>query len=164
MRSVTLRRLAPEDAAQFRAVRLRALQEFPEHYASSYEEESVQPEAFHRDVLAQNYVLGALDGETLIGTVVMRRYGFRNFHHKATLSAVYVQPSYQGRGIGKRLVQAILNYAKNEVEQIILAVGANNPPGVYFYESLGFTQYGYEPRAMKRHGQYFDDIWMIRTL
>ncbi len=164
MPDIAIRRLTPEDAARFRAVRLRALQEFPENYASSYEEESTQPEAFHRDVLEQHYVLGAFEGDTLIGTVVMRRYGFRNFHHKATLSAVYVQPSHQGRGIGKQLVEAVLAHAKTQVEQIILAVGANNPPGVRFYESLGFTIYGHEPRAMKRHGQYFDDIWMIKAL
>jgi L-amino acid N-acyltransferase YncA len=162
--TVTLRRLGREDGARFREVRLRALQQFPENYASSYEEESVQPLSFHEEVLTQHHVLGAFEHGELIGTVVMRRYGFRHFHHKATLSAVYVEPAHQGRGIGKRLLQAIIAHAATQVEQIIIAVGANNPSGVRFYESLGFTQYGYEPRAMKRGDQYFDDIWMIRIL
>jgi ribosomal protein S18 acetylase RimI-like enzyme len=161
---ITLRRLGPEDVACFREVRLRALQEFPEHYASSYEEEVAMPPSFHADVLSQHYVLGAFDGNALIGTVVMRRYSFLHFHHKATLSAVYVAPAYQGKGIGKQLLQTVLVHAQTEVEQIIIAVGANNPSGVRFYESLGFTRYGYEPRAMKRSGEYFDDIWMIRQL
>lgn len=161
---ILIRRLTPEDTSRFREVRLRALQEFPENYASSYEEEVIQPVAFHCDVITGNYVLGAFDDERLIGTVVMHRYSFRNFHHKATLSAVYVEPVRQGQGIGRRLLTAVLDHAKGEVEQIIIAVGANNPPGVRFYESLGFTAYGHEPRAMKRHGEYFDDIWMIRRL
>lgn len=161
---ITIRRLLPEDTAHFRDVRLRALQEFPDNYASSYEEEVAQPESFHREVITVHYVLGAFDAEALVGTVIMRRYSFRHFHHKATLSAVYVEPARQGEGLGKRLLNTVIDHARTQVEQIIIAVGANNPAGVKFYESLGFVAYGLEPRAMLRRGQYFDDLWMIKTL
>lgn len=51
-----------------------------------------------------------------------------------------ILPEYQHMGIGKKLMQALLNYLKNAgVKGVMLTVSASNKNGIAFYEKCGFT-------------------------
>ena len=63
---------------------------------------------------------------------------------------VAVLPEYQGRGIGRELVQACVARARDEDgEWVALEVRADNAPAHHLYQSLGFQQTG--TVAMLRH-------------
>lgn len=69
--------------------------------------------------------------------------GFANFspvNHdgQAELSAIYLSPAYQGRGIGTALLEAGVNNIAN-IEEIYLDVEKENTIGTAFYTAKGFT-------------------------
>jgi RimJ/RimL family protein N-acetyltransferase len=45
-----------------------------------------------------------------------------------------------------------------------LAVVSENEAALRLYEAVGFVEYGYEKRALKQDGRYFDEVLMVKFL
>jgi ribosomal protein S18 acetylase RimI-like enzyme len=79
-----------------------------------------------------------------VAEVTVKIVGFANFspvneEGDAELSAIYLSPEYQGKGIGTTLLnQGILKI--DGVKKIYLNVEKENNIGVTFYEAKGFKQ------------------------
>lgn len=59
----------------------------------------------------------------------------------ATIGSIYVLPSFQGQGVGRELMKAILRVAKGQFfEELTLHVLVANERARKFYESLVWTQ------------------------
>lgn len=169
-----IRLLTAEDVENFRTLRLRGLQENPEAFGSSPEEFTKQPLATTIARITpvgdppERFVLGAFDTEDrLLGVVgLMRENGLKD-RHKADIWGMYVASEAQGQGIGRALMQAALARAREiaGVEQVKLAVSADNTAARKLYASLGFRIYGTEPRALKLSADtYLDEELMILML
>jgi tRNA threonylcarbamoyl adenosine modification protein YeaZ/ribosomal-protein-alanine acetyltransferase len=61
-----------------------------------------------------------------------------------------VDPAYQGRGIGRRLLDELLNFAAGAV--VHLEVRTDNAPAIALYRSVGFTQVGLRRRYYRVSG------------
>jgi ribosomal protein S18 acetylase RimI-like enzyme len=58
---------------------------------------------------------------------------------KTKIHKIYILPDAQGKGIGKKLIQAITEIAlENEQTNILLNVNKYNEGAIDFYENLGF--------------------------
>lgn len=57
------------------------------------------------------------------------------------LEAIYILPEYQGRGIGKMFWEKGQEFFGND-RDIIVHVASYNKQAIYFYEKLGFVDYG----------------------
>ena len=70
----------------------------------------------------------------------------------AELVSVAVEPARQRRGIGRRLLMALLTQLRDDdgVEQVYLEVRASNAVALALYRSLGFTE------SRRRVGYYRD--------
>jgi ribosomal protein S18 acetylase RimI-like enzyme len=77
---------------------------------------------------------------------------------------MYVKPGARRARIGRKLVEAILDLARQRVELIQLTVVKNNEPARRLYASLGFLEYGMEKKALKQDGRYYDEILMAKDL
>ena len=76
---------------------------------------------------------------------------------------VSVHPDYQGRGIGRMLIENLLVWAKTntQVEKVFLNVMATNQRAIRLYKRLGFLEEGRHVKAVKqKDGQYVDLIQM----
>ena len=80
------------------------------------------------------------------------------------LWGMYVRPEYRAAGIGRKLVEAIIEHARRHVELLQLFVIADNMPARRLYANLGFIEYGIERHATKYHGEYHDDVLMALPL
>jgi ribosomal protein S18 acetylase RimI-like enzyme len=67
-------------------------------------------------------------------------------------------------GIGRRLIEAILEVARQHVELIQLTVVQDNVRARRLYGSLGFIDYGIERNALKQNGRYYDEVLMAKDL
>ena len=85
-------------------------------------------------------------------------------NHKAALWGMYVRPAARSSGLGRRLVEAVVNHAAERVEQLQLSVVAANDGACRLYLNMGFSEYGREMKALKQDGRYYDEILMVRFL
>ncbi|MDM5250051.1 GNAT family N-acetyltransferase [Lysinibacillus sp. G4S2] len=163
-----IRFLTAVDAEVYRNLRLEGLQNNPEAFGSSFEEEKDYPiEMFANRFESQgSYTLGAFDQGELVGVATLVQENKLKLKHKAGIFAVYVSPKKRGLGIGKKLMVEAINKAKElkGVEQLNLTVVSTNASAKRLYCSLGFEVFGTEKRALKIGQRYFDDDYMVLFL
>lgn len=78
-------------------------------------------------------------GETLVGYGGISRLG-RTPPFEYEIHTIGVDPEYQGRGIGRRVLDELLNIAGGAV--VHLEVRTDNEPAIALYRSVGFTEVG----------------------
>jgi len=161
---IEIRVLTPDDAAPFQEVRLEGLQHHPDAFTSTYERESTQPLSFFADRLMAATVFGAFRGAELIGVAGFARQPAAKHAHKGILWGMYVRPTARQSGLGQKLIEAVLDHAHTQVEQIQLVVVGDNHPARRLYVRLGFEEYGFEKQATKYQGHYHDDVLMAKML
>jgi ribosomal protein S18 acetylase RimI-like enzyme len=167
-----IRKLKSSDAEDYVRLRLEALRENPEAFATTYEETvSIGHEVLVQKTAKQlssqeAFTIGAFVEDQLVGVATFMREQKTKLRHKGSVFAMYVTPSKRGKGIGKRLLEELVERAKklNGLEQLHLTVVAKNEAAVQLYRSLGFEVYGTERNAMKFEEQYWDEWLMVRFL
>jgi GNAT superfamily N-acetyltransferase len=70
---------------------------------------------------------------------------YENWNNRVILTGIYVLPSSKSKGIGKALIDAILNYAKTTPARCLWLETQNvNFPAIAFYTKLGFQFCGFD--------------------
>jgi ribosomal protein S18 acetylase RimI-like enzyme len=77
---------------------------------------------------------------------------------------MYVRPGARRAGVGRRLVETVVEFARHRVELIQLSVVRDNVQALRLYKRLGFSEYGLEKNALKQDGRYYDEVLMARDL
>ncbi len=166
---IQIRRLGIADAGRFKAMRVNAAKESPASVKPTPEEELERPiDDFQKRLVwdLHNIVVGAFDGDQLVGIAGLRREHGKKIHHTAILWGIYVTPRYRARGIAKRLVKEILGVAEGiaEITQIKLSVHTKNAPARKLYASSGFETYGIERNVIRIGEESFDEELMMMAL
>jgi RimJ/RimL family protein N-acetyltransferase len=159
-----IRRLETPDAANYMALRLEALQRNPEAFGSTFEWESAQPLSWFEASLDRAAIFGAFLDGTLAGMAGFAPQESAKRAHKALLWGMYVRAAARSAGVGKRLVASVLDHARGRVEMVQLTVVSENEAARRLYRAMGFVEYGYEKRALKQDGRYYDDVLMVNFL
>jgi ribosomal-protein-alanine N-acetyltransferase len=109
--------------------------------------------AFVRELAADHnhYVAArtAADGGTLIGYGGISRLG-RTPPFEYEIHTIGVDPAYQGRGIGRRMLVELLDIAGEAV--VYLEVRTDNAAAIALYRSVGFTEVGVRRRYYRISG------------
>ena len=163
---VLIRKMVKADAEAYRDLRLRALQTNPEAFGGSIEESLQQDIEFFRNRIpepdSENVIFVAeVDGQ-LLGMMGLMRNDRQKSKHRATVWGVFVDPVLRGKGVGRQLMDAILNHARqlNGLRHISLSVVTTNTAALKLYESFGFTIWGTEPESLLVNGTYYDEYYM----
>lgn len=161
---IHIRQLAPSEAARYREIRLEALRRSPEAFGSTFEAESERPLEQFRERLTNSPVFGAfLNAELVAIAGFMRREGAKDAH-KGMLWGMYVRAGSRKAGVGRRLAEAVIDFARQHVEILQLTVVSDNESARRLYASLGFVEYGIERNSLKQNGRYYDEILMAKDL
>lgn len=160
-----IRTLTPDDASQYRELRLRALRKHPEAFATSYEEEQARSISEFAQKLApgpEHITLGAYNEGQLVGIVTLTRpVSNPKLQHRATIAAMYVVPEARKQRLARILLNESLSIAGEwGVSDVALAVAVGNYSARNLYASAGFVSYGIEPRCLCVDGRFFDAEWM----
>ena len=143
---IVIEPITPLNVAVFKDVRLRALQEAPYAFGSTYGREVQFDHAeWARRVDRWNGERGvgflAMDGATACG--VAGSLLDENNPTRAQIVSMWTAPTHRQLGIGRLLVNAVLDWARTRnVHALLLMVTSNNDPAIRFYERLGFTKTG----------------------
>ncbi|TWA19481.1 acetyltransferase (GNAT) family protein [Sinorhizobium medicae] len=85
--------------------------------------------------------------------------------HRATLVMVYVRRELRGTGVAKRLLNTVADHAREiGIRQMELAVSADNPAAIRFYNREGFAEVGRIPGGLLHEGREIDDVIMVRRI
>lgn len=168
---MTVRRLLPTDAEAYRALMLEGYERHPDAFTSSVAERAALPLSWWQKrldpaPLADQVVLGAFDGERLVGAAGLQFEPREKARHKANLFGMYVLPVARQGGFGRRLVQAILEEAgsREGVKVVQLTVTEGNVAAQALYESCGFQSFGVEPFAVALGDAFLSKVHMWRAV
>jgi ribosomal-protein-alanine N-acetyltransferase len=108
------------------------------------------PEAFVRELAGKhNRYVAARDDGLLVGYAGISRLG-RVPPFEYEVHTIGVDPAYQGRGIGRRLLDELLDFAGDSV--VYLEVRTDNVAAIALYRSAGFTNVGLRRRYYRVSG------------
>lgn len=115
-RDVFVRPLDPGDLEAFKAVRLRALKDHPELYATTYAESVERGDAYWHGTLSggDKAVFGLFDAGTLIGIGSVFTFAEDPSRTTALFAMGYVDPEYRGRGYASLLFKARLDWVRGQ--------------------------------------------------
>lgn len=159
--TITIRRATQTDRDAIVAVHRSAavtpgaLARAPEEVTPTYAEAAI----------AADVCFVAIDADGVVcGEIHAKRETIALFAHVLSGLTVAVRPDQQGRGVGSKLFEALIDWARAaqpEIVRIELAAGSGNPGAVRLYERLGFRHEGRQvARGRLPDGRFEDDILM----
>jgi ribosomal protein S18 acetylase RimI-like enzyme len=144
---VKIRRIAADEWGELRGLRLRALEDAPDAFTVTYEEDSILPDERWKDWaldLAEggsSYGLVARGEGRWIGMAVGAPH--RDHPGEAGLFAMWVDPDARGAGVARALVEGVAAWARSQGFPVLwLRVTMSNHAAVRLYERCGFTDAG----------------------
>jgi putative acetyltransferase len=106
--------------------------------------------------------VAVLDGQ-VVGMAGLH-VGTRKLRHTGSIGMM-VHDQFQGRGIGRELMEMLLHMADNflGLTRVELEVYPDNTRAIRLYESAGFEHEGRKRKAVWRHGEHQDVLIMGRV-
>ncbi len=162
--------LTADDAGEWWRLRLESLQGDPEAFSASAEDhQSLTVEDVRKRLGSGDpgfFVAGAFEDNRLIGMAGFHREKGIKTRHKGRVWGVYVTPGSRGKGVGRAVVQSVLQRgaAIEGVEQILISVATTQAAAIRLYRSLGFESFGVEPRALKVGERFIDEEYMVQPV
>ncbi len=104
----------------------------------------------------------AIDGK-IVGTAGIDAVGNKyKVKHRATFG-IAIENAFCGVGIGRALSEACIEYAKNAgYTQLELDVVSENTAAVSLYKSLGFVEYGRNPKGFLSRKSGWQELVLMR--
>ncbi|MFQ6172269.1 N-acetyltransferase family protein [Oryzobacter sp. R7] len=138
MSEIEVRPLGVEDWELYRSVRLTALQESPDAFVASFDEEESEPEDFWRARMARSVrLLAERDGRPL--GIASVGSASEDQPDAAQLFGLWVSPEARGSGVATELVRAGARTAAEAGKRHLLYwVGTDNGRAVAFASGFGF--------------------------
>ena len=129
---IAIRRFQEGDAAAFRRLNEEWITRF---FRIEPKEEAVLADPQRTILGSSGRIFFATDGERCVGCCALIRLNDREFE----VAKMAVEPSYQGAGIGRRLLLAAIEEGRNAgARRLYLETNHVLTPAIRLYESVGF--------------------------
>jgi ribosomal protein S18 acetylase RimI-like enzyme len=164
---VLVRPLTSADALAFQTLRLFGLRESPFAFGSSFEEASRIPleETERRLGIPADcgVVVGGFAGDELVAMGGVKRFESVKEKHKAWIWGMYVYPDFRRRGLGRKIMEALLASAAalDGLALVKISVESSNVAAKKLYVNFGFRSFGTEPKALLVEGEFRDEDHLV---
>lgn len=112
----------------------------------------------------RNPVLVAELGGTVVGWASLKPYSDRLAYERTAELSMYIHPDFRGQGIGKRLMERLLNAGKEAgLHTVLSRIVEGNDSSIYIHRTFGFDYVG----VMREVGFKFDrmlDVVMMQKM
>lgn len=142
-----LRRLGKDEVELHRWLRLRALLDAPDSFGESYADVEAKSASYWESLTKavtepqRDALFLVAEADTVFGMV----YGLRDPErdHAARLGGLWVEPRYRRRGIGRMLIDAVIDWAlARGAFRVGLWAPAHGPAALALYRKAGFRDTG----------------------
>jgi ribosomal protein S18 acetylase RimI-like enzyme len=138
-----VRETAMDDWPALREIRLAALLDAPDAFASTYAREETLDEAAWRARIARGGSFLAYVPEISVAEPVGLAGGYEAEPGTVGLISMWVRPQARGRGVGEALITAVLGWAQaRQARSVHLWVTETNKAARGLYERCGFKPTG----------------------
>jgi GNAT superfamily N-acetyltransferase len=167
-KAITIRRLQRGEGAALRDIRLRAIRDTPDAFAVSLAETLAQTDEAWAAWASRN---AAGDASIMCvaedaGAWIGMAGGMRDTsgpEEVAHLISMWVDPAYRGQGLGRRLVEHVVGWARDGgLRRLELWVTEHNIAAIELYVRCGFKMIG-ESQPLPSDAAYLEQK-MIRDL
>lgn len=127
------------------------------------------PVDFHRDKIRRivaagwPFIVAEVDG-IVAAYAYVTQFRDRAAYRFTAEDSIYVHPEMVGRGIGRRLLAALLERSSACFRTIIAVIGGAEPASIAIHESLGFEQVGRLRAVGWKHDRWLDSVYLQRDL
>jgi phosphinothricin acetyltransferase len=155
---IVVRAMVPGDADAV----LRIYQDGIDGGLASFETTAPSWESFDASKLPDHRLVAELDA-TVVGWVAVSQVSLRAVCAGVVEHSVYVDPTAGGRGIGLRLLEALLTSTDAAgIWTVQSAVFTDNAPSLRLHQRAGFRVIGTRERISRRRGRWCDTILIER--
>ncbi|GAB2861409.1 GNAT family N-acetyltransferase [Lentzea nigeriaca] len=135
------------------------------HEPPSFERISTWLDGVLKQVRENDAAFAAASVDNVVQAVGLWRRGTAVFQHRAEIQQVMAHPSARGLGLGRLVVQGLVDRAREaRIEIVRLGVRGNNHGAIELYESIGFREYGRMPNAIAVGNERWDAVDMYLPL
>jgi phosphinothricin acetyltransferase len=97
----------------------------------------------------------------IIGWLSLQKFYDRPGYDKTAEISIYIKPSAQGQGVGRKLLAHLINAAPDlNINVLVGWIFAHNEASLRLFKSLGFTQWGFLPQVADLEGKICDLVAM----
>ena len=140
------------------------------HGTGTFEEEPPPVEemlARYRAIVAQGWRwLAAADSSGVVGYGYFSQFRARSAYRFCVEDSIYVRENVRGQGVGKALVQALIEICTEAgFRQMIAVIGdSENVGSIGVHATLGFQKVGTLHATGIKFGRWVDSVYMQRAL
>lgn len=161
---IEIRAASPADAEAIAAIYAHHVL----HGTASFDEEPPSV-AFWRDkitaVQARHWPFLVATEDELLGYCYATQFRDRAAYKFTCENSVYVHPDHLGKGVGRRLLAALIPAAREAgFKQMIAVIGGAESASVALHRASGFNQAGRMKSVGFKFGQWLDSVYMQLNL
>ena len=105
----------------------------------------------------KNPILVAEQDGIIVGWASLSKWSDRCAYSDTAEISLYVKEKYQGKGIGKKLMESIIKEGKNAGLHVVIArITQGNKVSVHLHESVGFKHIGVMKEVGLKFGKLLD--------
>jgi hypothetical protein len=166
--SVVIREATAEDARSIINILRTSLQEPDNNLSQSLDDVDIteqEQQQYIKNLTGNTnelmLVAEVISQSAIVGVLTCQGKPQKTRRHVVQMQ-VTVQKGWRGKGIGTRLIQQSIHWAKRHkhIRRIELYVLARNTKAVSLYSRLGFRVEGRGTGAIYKNGKYLDNYWM----
>jgi phosphinothricin acetyltransferase len=112
------------------------------------------------------WLVAEAPADTVLGYAYFAQFRERSAYRHTAENAIYVRNDVRGQGVGKALVEALLDRAESAgFRQMLAVIGdSENTGSIGLHVSLGFRQVGVMRSVGVKFGRWVDVVMMQRSL
>ena len=118
--------------------------------------------AWFEDKTSHGYpVIVAENDGTVVGYGVFGSFRLGEGYNHTVEHSVHVAPSHRGKGIGKQILEHLMDLAREQERKVMVAaIDSTNTASINLHAAYGFKESARMPRVAQKHGQLLDLVLM----
>jgi L-amino acid N-acyltransferase YncA len=161
MTDTTIRMAVPADLPQIMAIYNHAVRETTAIWNDT-QVDLDNRERWYADRIGRGFpVLVAVTGPQVLGYASYGDWRAFDGYRGTVENSVYVAPDIQGRGVGRTLLQALVDDARAQGKHVMVAgIEAGNIGSIRLHEKLGFVEVARMEQVGQKFGRWLDLVFL----